>query len=396
MGDSQMPNTLIFMAYTDASGRNVTLSPRLSTGYAEPVYTPDVPITILPGTSVVNGTFKVNAKCRKCRSWASGSIDPSNAQANFIYASGPSGSINSNSVKADIKRHSSYGSFFMDLTKAVGPAGIPDQVEVNTAGSGESSSKMDRRNIAGAVHAVVMILTFVGLLPLGVLVLRVFKSPKWHGVLQGLSLALAVVGMIIGILMGRMYNRVCLLLPSLKQVRCVDQVLSQTKNFNTPHQIIGVIVMAGLIGQFAIGFLHHRAYTKSKATTPTSSPSPTPSTTKLAPIHIWLGRSILFLGIMNGFLGFPLALNPKLDLALLSVVLFVLIVFGPFAFWRFRRDLKKKKEMGGASDADDGYQSQPWVGGAAGGQSRSNIELGQMQFPPPYQGHPATQGRQFV
>lgn len=77
-------------------------------------------------------------------------------------------------------------------------------------------------------------------------------------------------------------------------------------------------------------------------------------------------------------------------------MLFVIIVFGPFAFWRSRRDLKKKKELGGASDADDGYQSQPWVSNAAGGQSRSNIELGQMQFPPPYQGQPAMQGRQFV
>lgn len=96
----------------------------------------------------------------------------------------------------------------MDLTKAVGPAGIPDHLEAKTPGSGETSNKMDRRDIAGAAHAIVMVLTFVGLLPLGVLLLRVFKSPKWHGVLQGLSLALAVVGMIIGILMGRMYNRV--------------------------------------------------------------------------------------------------------------------------------------------------------------------------------------------
>lgn len=64
----------------------------------------------------------------------------------------------------------------------------------------------------------------------------------------------------------------------------------QTKNFNSPHQIIGVIVIAGLIGQFVLGFLHHRVYAKTQAPT------------KLAPIHVWLGRFVIVLGIVNGFM----------------------------------------------------------------------------------------------
>ena len=89
--------------------------------------------------------------------------------------------------------------------------------------------------------------------------------------------------------------------------------------------------------------------------------------------------------------GFPLALNPKYDLALLAIFLAVVIVFGPFAFWRYRRNLKQK--TAGSAVEDDGYQSQPWV---TQGQSRSDVHLGQMQHTPVYQNRPAEQGRQFV
>lgn len=93
----------------------------------------------------------------------------------------------------------------------------------------------------------------------------------------------------------------------------------------------------------------------------------------------------------NTISGFPLALNPKYDLYLLAILLLVVIVFGPFAFWRYRRNLKQK--TAGSSVEDDGYQSQPWV---TAGQSRSDVQLGQMQYPPVYQNQPAAQGRQFV
>ena len=66
--------------------------------------------------------------------------------------------------------------------------------------------------------------------------------------------------------------------------------ISQSKNFNTPHQVIGIIVLAGLLVQFCLGFFHHRTYKKTK------------QTTKLRPYHVWLGRAIIPLGVLNGFL----------------------------------------------------------------------------------------------
>lgn len=64
----------------------------------------------------------------------------------------------------------------------------------------------------------------------------------------------------------------------------------QSKSFNTPHQIIGILVFIFLLGQFVLGFMHHRKFKK------------TQKPTKLAPIHVWLGRLIIVLGIVNGFL----------------------------------------------------------------------------------------------
>lgn len=64
----------------------------------------------------------------------------------------------------------------------------------------------------------------------------------------------------------------------------------QSKNFNTAHQIIGLIVFIFLLGQFVMGFMHHREFKK------------TQEPTKLAIIHVWMGRLIIVLGIVNGFL----------------------------------------------------------------------------------------------
>lgn len=51
-----------------------------------------------------------------------------------------------------------------------------------------------------------------------------------------------------------------------------------------------MIVVAFILGQFSIGFLHHRKF---KATQ---------NKTIYGTVHIWLGRAIIFFGILNCFL----------------------------------------------------------------------------------------------
>lgn len=70
-------------------------------------------------------------------------------------------------------------------------------------------------------------------------------------------------------------------------------MMQQTKSFNTAHQVIGIIAFIFILVQFTLGVLHHRVFKK------------TQNPTKFAPIHVWLGRVVIVLGIVNGFLYVP-------------------------------------------------------------------------------------------
>ena len=233
-----------------------------------------------------------------------------------------------------------------------------------------------------------MILTFVGLMPLGIMILRIFNSPKWHGINQASSAGVALLGAGLGIYIGTMYNRVRF--KSIFIAGKSTDILQQSKNFNSAHQVFGIIIIAAMIAQFVLGFLHHRLYKRTLAPT------------KLAPIHIWLGRIVIPCGIINGFLGFPLALNPKYNWALVTLALLVIIVIGPFAFWRWKRNNSKQMTaLAAEGEQGGGYQAQPWTNPGMGA-SQSDIHLGQMNtgYPPthgpPMYGQPPVQGRQFV
>lgn len=204
-----MKNSLMFMMYTDATGKNITLSPRIASHEAEPSHAKDIIVEALSGTGINNGTFTWNGRCLNCTSWQGGSLgSTTNKKADFVWANGPPGTIQSNSLHADIKRHSSYGVFSMDLSKAIGDPGVPTLPTSSSEGTNQGSEKADG-NISSAAHAVLMVLVFVGLLPLGVVILRFLNSPKWHAVAQTLSLGIAIIGAGLGVKLGTLYNRVC-------------------------------------------------------------------------------------------------------------------------------------------------------------------------------------------
>lgn len=197
----------MFMAYSDSTGKNVTLSPRLSYGHVEPSYTKNITVEVLAGTKIENGNYTVNAMCSNCRSWKGGSIDPTNTAAKFNYATGPGGSLKSNSLTAGIKRHDLYGAFTMDLTKAIGVKGVPAIQFADGTGTLQTEDDSDR-DLAPPAHAVLMILAFVGMMPLAVMILRILNSPKWHGIAQTASALVALIGTGVGIKAGMQYNRV--------------------------------------------------------------------------------------------------------------------------------------------------------------------------------------------
>ncbi|KAI9641843.1 hypothetical protein NHQ30_009710 [Ciborinia camelliae] len=354
MGSNQMKNSLMFMMYADSTGNNITLSPRIASGENEPSHAKDIVVESLAGTGIANGTFTWNGRCLNCTSWKGGSLGSTkNTKASFIWANGPSGTLKSDSLHADIKRHDSYGTFSMDLSRAIGTAGVPSIPTSNSEGTTQISEKADN-NFSSAAHAVLMVLVFVGLLPFGIVILRFLNSPKWHAVNQTISLGIALIGVVLGAKLGTLYNR--------------------TKDFKSGHQVFGLIIVMSMIGQFILGFLHHRMYKK------------TSKTTKFAPIHVWLGRIVTPAGIINGFIGFPLALNPKFNWALLVCALLIVIIFAPVLFWGYKR--RQAKEIEEITGETEGYEAEPW----RAPQAQYDISLNHMNMnmnsnigvPPPY------------
>lgn len=115
-----------------------------------------------------------------------------------------------------------------------------------------------------------MVFIFFILLPSGVVFLRVLGSVRWHGLNQFLASVLVVIGTGVGIYSGTMYNR--------------------SKHLDSAHQIFGLIIMAIMILQLILGYVHHRLYKR------------TQQTTLIAPIHLWLGRLVILFGIVNAYL----------------------------------------------------------------------------------------------
>ena len=58
-----MSGSNMFVVYTSADGKNVTLSPRSSSGYDMPTLNSDVQVELLEGSGVSNGIMTANVKC---------------------------------------------------------------------------------------------------------------------------------------------------------------------------------------------------------------------------------------------------------------------------------------------------------------------------------------------
>ena len=62
------------------------------------------------------------------------------------------------------------------------------------------------------------------------------------------------------------------------------------KSFDQGHQIIGILAVVGLIIQALLGYKHHQDYKK------------TGQRTVVSHSHLWLGRVVVVLGMVNAVL----------------------------------------------------------------------------------------------
>ncbi|KAF2680400.1 iron reductase domain protein [Lentithecium fluviatile CBS 122367] len=384
---SSMSGSNIFVVYTAGNG-NVTISPRLGTGEREPNFNSNAQVTLLEGSGVSNGKMVANVKCSSCNTWSGGSASFSDSKGNWIWAAKTGGALDTTDQSASISQHDDEAAFSWEYASAkggssvnplisssssgtgtaTGTAGVTSCVPrpVSTGGSSGASGSGTRTSTGGAstattktddddddhrwgrptdysgwsayptarptgesehdkrqeinycddnsnsnsgvtltsssgksttekmliAHGTLAALAMVILFPFGAIAIRLtsFTGLVWvHAAFQGFAYLVYIVAFGLGIYVANQYD-------------LIDEA----------HPIIGIVVFICLFFQPIFGFLHHSLFKKYQ------------SRTFWSYSHIWLGRSVITLGIINGGLGFELAdkmnLSSKSGMIAYSVV----------------------------------------------------------------------------
>ena len=135
-----MSGSNIFLVYQSADGNNVTLSPRLGTGYTMPNYNGDAQVTLLEGSGVKDGKMVANVRCDNCESWGSGSTaDFRGNEGNWVYAFKTGGAKRSDDVRAGISQHSEASPFEWDYANAKGGDSVNPLVNASPSSSGSGT-----------------------------------------------------------------------------------------------------------------------------------------------------------------------------------------------------------------------------------------------------------------
>ncbi|TVY34017.1 hypothetical protein LOCC1_G008813, partial [Lachnellula occidentalis] len=289
----QMAGATIFVVYADGNG-NVTISGRDGgQGHVEPE--PDSAlmkgVTLLEGSGVNGSVMTANVHCTTC------TLDSTSNSASspWIAAWHSGAALNTNDAGTEITQHGDddYRQFTLDLTQAsltadsnpflVNSAAAASSPAGASSSSGSDSSSDTTESSKGKVetydkaHGIIMGLVVVILFPTGAILMRVIRHPWIHAGVQALSLALLIVGLALGV----------------KLAQYTDQLWSNT------HTRFGVAIVALFLLQPFLGLAHHFLYQKHASRTPVSH------------IHIWYGRILMILAVVNGGLGLRLAGNTR-------------------------------------------------------------------------------------
>ncbi|KAH6619248.1 putative carbohydrate binding protein, partial [Chaetomium sp. MPI-SDFR-AT-0129] len=302
---SSMAGSNIFLMYQDGKG-NLTLSPRTGVAHTEPKFdTSDTAarLTLLAGSGVSSDgeTMTANVVCSNCQSWSGGEMSLASTSAGWIGAWKAGSSLATTDQAATITYHDDHAQFKVDLTKAsVSSDSNPFTTSRNNEGGGGSGSGSGTGSSGGpggsggsggsspggvtptggfakptmlVAHGAIMGLVFVLLYPLGSIVMPLLGRWWLHAAFQTVAFCLMWAGFALGYVTADKFGFL----------------------WTQPHAIFGTVVVALLGLQPFLGFVHHQQFIKTRRRGAVSY------------IHIWWGRLLMALGVINGGLGLKLA-----------------------------------------------------------------------------------------
>jgi hypothetical protein len=274
-----MSNANMFLMYSSADGKNVTLSARSTTGHIMPTHNNATEVFLMDGSGISDGKMTANVRCSNCNSWSTGTMSLQDSNSDWLYAFRQGSPIGSDDMNAVITEHDKKGAFQWDLSRATGgTAPNPFTAAATTANSSSSGSEWEKlstqtQNQYAQAHGALAGLVFIAILPLGAILVRLTSLSAWiHGGLQIVGYILFIAAAGLGIYMAKASDRL-----------------------NEPHAIIGLLLLAVLFFMPFIGAIHHKVYQKVQNRTLWSYG------------HIFTGRAAIILGMVNGGLGLHLA-----------------------------------------------------------------------------------------
>ena len=356
---TEMAGSLLFVMYTSADGKNVTISPRLGTGHVMPLYTGNVGYSLLAGSGIINDTLGsnmvANVRCTNCRKWAGGSVDVTSKNQPMLYAvGGPDDVLMTNDYTATIHQHNGYGQFTLDMVAATGAGGIPSDTNVQTGVSHENDQ--GGHGPGSALHALFMCGTFIVLFPAGYLFLRIFERVWIHIALQSFGLFVTLLGAASGIALS-IKNNIVSLSDSFMSQRAplLTSPFSQHPHLNSPHQAIGLVVLLGVITQFTVGVIHHTLYKRR------------PNPTLFGKVHRFLGPAVIFIGLINGILGFNFTGNNRAIIGYIIIITLMVIFVSTCLYLKKRRRVRKEAFNSAAAQNFRQGTMEPQYAGVVGG-----------------------------
>jgi hypothetical protein len=197
-------------------------------------------------------------------------------------------------------------------------------IGVTNSGSTTVGGPLVDHNWLLLAHALLTILGYVLLMPIGALILSLLGGVRWHWLNQVLASGLAILGAGVGIYLSTLYNNL--------------------SRFNSSHQIVGLLVSAAVVTQVLLGWWHHRVYKQ------------TQHPTQYGVVHRYFGWVVIIVATANGALGFNLASYVMYTVPyVVAAYIFVAVTAGTVIWARFRKNFRTKRRASRSPDHDSSY-----------------------------------------
>jgi hypothetical protein len=159
--------------------------------------------------------FTLSAICRNCTHWSNPPLDLTSTQAPFMWAIGQGstgfGPRWTNAVDAPLRKHFAYASFNMNMLQATvqtNPTSQLPDLGNSTDGASSNTTVTSGHDLMSPLHAALIILGILVLIPIETVMRTCFKSIKFHACMMTFVTLFFVVGIALGFMLSPQFIRV--------------------------------------------------------------------------------------------------------------------------------------------------------------------------------------------